>query len=57
MSFLSVYVQIDLTGLSVFEYTHPCDHEELREMLVHRTGETCPYENTHTLRFLLKQLC
>uniref|UniRef100_A0A8C9LDW4 Hypoxia-inducible factor 1-alpha n=1 Tax=Pavo cristatus TaxID=9049 RepID=A0A8C9LDW4_PAVCR len=24
--------QFDLTGHSVFDFTHPCDHEELREM-------------------------
>lgn len=32
-------LQFDLTGHSVFDFTHPCDQEELREMLVHRTGE------------------
>uniref|UniRef100_A0A8C8VEJ4 Hypoxia-inducible factor 1-alpha n=1 Tax=Pelusios castaneus TaxID=367368 RepID=A0A8C8VEJ4_9SAUR len=31
--------QFELTGHSVFDFTHPCDHEELREMLTHRTGE------------------
>ncbi|XP_053357565.1 hypoxia inducible factor 1 subunit alpha a [Clarias gariepinus] len=30
--------QIDLSGQSVFDFTHPCDHEEIREMLVNRTG-------------------
>nr|XP_055026005.1 hypoxia inducible factor 1 subunit alpha a isoform X2 [Misgurnus anguillicaudatus] len=30
--------QIDLIGHSVFEFSHPCDHEELREMLAHRIG-------------------
>ncbi|GAA6080561.1 hypoxia inducible factor 1 subunit alpha a isoform X1, partial [Tachysurus ichikawai] len=29
--------QIDLSGQSVFDFTHPCDHEEIREMLVNRT--------------------
>ncbi|KTG34309.1 hypothetical protein cypCar_00003165 [Cyprinus carpio] len=32
--------QFDLTGHSIFEFSHPCDHEELREMLVHRTGNS-----------------
>uniref|UniRef100_A0AAX7SE14 Hypoxia-inducible factor 1-alpha n=1 Tax=Astatotilapia calliptera TaxID=8154 RepID=A0AAX7SE14_ASTCA len=32
--------QFDLTGHSVFDFTHPCDQEELREMLIHRPGET-----------------
>ncbi|XP_053476182.1 hypoxia inducible factor 1 subunit alpha a [Ictalurus furcatus] len=30
--------QIDLSGQSVFDFTHPCDHEEIREVLVNRTG-------------------
>lgn len=32
-------LQFDLTGQSVFDFIHPCDQEELREMLVHKTGE------------------
>lgn len=32
-------LQFDLKGHSVFDFIHPCDQEELREMLVHRTGE------------------
>lgn len=32
-------LQFELTGHSVFDFTHPCDHEELREMLTHRNGE------------------
>lgn len=32
-------MQFELTGHSVFDFTHPCDHEELREMLTHRNGE------------------
>lgn len=34
-----IFLQFDLTGHNVFDYTHPCDQEELREMLVYRTGE------------------
>ena len=33
------FCQFDLTGQSVFDYTHPCDQEELREMLIHKTGK------------------
>lgn len=33
------FLQFELTGHSVFDFTHPCDHEELREMLTHRNGE------------------
>lgn len=33
--------QIDLMGQNVFEYSHPCDHEELREILSSKTQEEC----------------
>nr|ABO26714.1 hypoxia-inducible factor 1 alpha [Thymallus thymallus] len=50
--------QIDLTGLSMFEYTHPCDHEELREMLVHRTGTSKKSKEPNTERsFFLRMKC
>uniref|UniRef100_A0A8C2HKH8 Hypoxia-inducible factor 1-alpha n=1 Tax=Cyprinus carpio TaxID=7962 RepID=A0A8C2HKH8_CYPCA len=50
--------QIDLTGHSVFEFTHPCDHEELREMLAHRTGLSKKAKEQHTNRsFLLRMKC
>ena len=31
--------QFELNEHSVFDFTHPCDHEEMREMLTHRNGE------------------
>lgn len=41
MLFVQIFVsQFDLTGHSIFDFAHPCDHEEVREMLVHRTGES-----------------
>uniref|UniRef100_A0A8C7HCL3 Hypoxia-inducible factor 1-alpha n=1 Tax=Oncorhynchus kisutch TaxID=8019 RepID=A0A8C7HCL3_ONCKI len=50
--------QFDLTGLSVFEYTHPCDHEELREILVHRTGTSKKSKGPNTERsFFLRMKC
>uniref|UniRef100_A0A8C1J107 Hypoxia-inducible factor 1-alpha n=1 Tax=Cyprinus carpio TaxID=7962 RepID=A0A8C1J107_CYPCA len=50
--------QIDLTGHSVFEFTHPCDHEELREMLAYRTGLSKKAKEQHTNRsFLLRMKC
>nr|WLF82681.1 hypoxia-inducible factor 1 alpha A [Tor putitora] len=50
--------QIDLTGHSVFEFTHPCDHEELREMLAHRSGLSKKAKEQHTNRsFLLRMKC
>ncbi|XP_064411698.1 endothelial PAS domain-containing protein 1b isoform X2 [Latimeria chalumnae] len=30
--------QVELTGHSIFDYTHPCDHEEIRENLSLKTG-------------------
>lgn len=31
--------QIDLLGQNVYEYSHPCDHEEIREVLSSKTQE------------------
>ncbi|XP_068597003.1 endothelial PAS domain-containing protein 1b [Brachionichthys hirsutus] len=30
--------QVDLTGHSIFDFTHPCDHEEIRENLTLKTA-------------------
>ncbi|KAL4656336.1 hypoxia-inducible factor 1 alpha subunit-like [Arapaima gigas] len=50
--------QFDLTGHSVFDFTHPCDHEELREMLVHRTGGSKKVKEKNTERsFFLRMKC
>nr|UEP53765.1 hypoxia-inducible factor-1alpha [Plecoglossus altivelis] len=50
--------QFDLTGHSVFDYTHPCDQEELREMLVHRTGSLKKSKEQTTERsFFLRMKC
>jgi hypoxia-inducible factor 1 alpha len=32
--------QIDLIGQSIYEFTHPCDHEEIREMLLEKPHHT-----------------
>ncbi|XP_058242460.1 hypoxia inducible factor 1 subunit alpha a isoform X2 [Hemibagrus wyckioides] len=47
--------QIDLSGQSVFDFTHPCDHEEIREMLVNRTG-SCKKSRNDQSR-LLRMKC
>lgn len=31
--------QVELTGHSIFDFTHPCDHEEIRENLNVKSGE------------------
>ncbi|XP_064179975.1 hypoxia inducible factor 1 subunit alpha a [Anguilla rostrata] len=50
--------QFDLTGHSVFDFTHPCDHEEMREMLVHRTGSSKKAKEPSTERsFFLRMKC
>ncbi|XP_013925478.1 PREDICTED: hypoxia-inducible factor 1-alpha [Thamnophis sirtalis] len=48
----------ELTGHSVFDFTHPCDHEELREMLIHRNGSVKKGKDQNTERsFFLRMKC
>ncbi|XP_072538837.1 hypoxia inducible factor 1 subunit alpha b [Salminus brasiliensis] len=49
--------QFDLTGHSVFDFAHPCDHEEMREMLVHRTGSKKTKEQNTERSFFLRMKC
>ncbi|XP_052390779.1 hypoxia-inducible factor 1-alpha isoform X2 [Carassius gibelio] len=49
--------QFDLTGHSIFEFSHPCDHEELREMLVHKTGSKKTKEQNTERSFFLRMKC
>ncbi|XP_019940496.1 hypoxia inducible factor 1 subunit alpha a [Paralichthys olivaceus] len=49
--------QFDLTGHSVFDFTHPCDQEELREMLIHRTGSKKTKESNTERSFFLRMKC
>ncbi|XP_053553268.1 hypoxia-inducible factor 1-alpha [Bombina bombina] len=50
--------QFELTGHSVFDFTHPCDHEELREMLTHRSGSAKKGKEQITERsFFLRMKC
>uniref|UniRef100_A0A665WE39 Hypoxia-inducible factor 1-alpha n=1 Tax=Echeneis naucrates TaxID=173247 RepID=A0A665WE39_ECHNA len=49
--------QFDLTGHSVFDFTHPCDQEELREMLIHRTGSKKGKEPNTERNFFLRMKC
>ena len=32
-TFSFVYPQLDLMGQSVYEFSHPCDHDEVRDTL------------------------
>ncbi|XP_041121502.1 hypoxia-inducible factor 1-alpha-like isoform X3 [Polyodon spathula] len=50
--------QFELTGHSLFDFAHPCDHEELREVLTHRTGSTKKGKEQNTERsFFLRMKC
>uniref|UniRef100_A0A8C2KRD7 Hypoxia-inducible factor 1-alpha n=1 Tax=Cyprinus carpio TaxID=7962 RepID=A0A8C2KRD7_CYPCA len=49
--------QFNLTGHSIFEFSHPCDHEELREMLVHKTGSKKTKEQNTERSFFLRMKC
>ncbi|RVE57229.1 hypothetical protein OJAV_G00214360 [Oryzias javanicus] len=49
--------QFDLTGHNVFDYTHPCDQEELREMLVYRPGSKKAKEPNPERSFFLRMKC
>ncbi|XP_034960214.1 hypoxia-inducible factor 1-alpha isoform X1 [Zootoca vivipara] len=50
--------QFELTGHSVFDFTHPCDQEELREMLTHRNGSVKKGKEHNTERsFFLRMKC
>lgn len=33
-----ISTQVELTGHSIFDFTHPCDHEEIRENLSLKNG-------------------
>ncbi|XP_014843363.1 PREDICTED: hypoxia-inducible factor 1-alpha [Poecilia mexicana] len=49
--------QFDLIGHSVFDFTHPCDQEELREMLVYRSGSKKVKEPSTERSFFLRMKC
>lgn len=37
--------QVELTGHSIFDFTHPCDHDEIRENLSLKTGASIGKKN------------
>ncbi|KAJ8269978.1 hypothetical protein GJAV_G00108900 [Gymnothorax javanicus] len=50
--------QLDLAGHSIFDFAHPCDHEEIRDVLVHRTGPSKKAKEMNTDRsFFLRMKC
>ncbi|XP_069772366.1 hypoxia inducible factor 1 subunit alpha a isoform X2 [Narcine bancroftii] len=50
--------QFELIGHSIFDFTHPCDHEEMREMLSHKQGLSKKGKDQNTERnFFLRMKC
>uniref|UniRef100_A0A8C7N7F4 Endothelial PAS domain protein 1 n=1 Tax=Oncorhynchus kisutch TaxID=8019 RepID=A0A8C7N7F4_ONCKI len=52
--------QVELTGQSIFDFTHPCDHDEIRENLNLKTGNysLCPRERVRVKRdFFMRMKC
>nr|ADH01741.1 hypoxia-inducible factor 1 alpha [Callionymus valenciennei] len=49
--------QLDLAGHSVFNFTHPCDQEELRETLQHRAGTKKSRDVNSARSFFLRMKC
>ncbi|XP_062858272.1 hypoxia inducible factor 1 subunit alpha b [Trichomycterus rosablanca] len=49
--------QFDLSGHSLYDFAHPCDHEEIREVLVHRIGCKKTKEQNTERSFFLRMKC
>ncbi|XP_048394242.2 hypoxia inducible factor 1 subunit alpha a isoform X4 [Stegostoma tigrinum] len=49
--------QFELIGHSVFDFTHPCDHEEIREMLSHRGLQKKGKDQNTERNFFLRMKC
>ncbi|XP_051946558.1 endothelial PAS domain-containing protein 1-like isoform X2 [Xyrauchen texanus] len=50
--------QVELTGHSIFDFTHPCDHEEIRENLSFKTGMGKKVKDLKTERdFFMRMKC
>lgn len=50
--------QVELTGHSIFDFTHPCDHEEIRENLSLKSGMGKKVKELNTERdFFMRMKC
>ncbi|XP_048391629.1 endothelial PAS domain-containing protein 1b isoform X3 [Stegostoma tigrinum] len=50
--------QVELTGHSIFDFTHPCDHEEIRENLTVKCGFGKKHRDMNTERdFFMRMKC
>ena len=47
-------LQVDLLGHSIFDYSHPCDHEEMREVLLEKTNDE---EQVLDRNFFIRMKC
>ncbi|XP_035678467.1 hypoxia-inducible factor 1-alpha-like [Branchiostoma floridae] len=45
--------QLELTGHSIFDFTHPCDHEEIRDVLCTKNG----YTKNKACSFFMRMKC
>ncbi|XP_078724366.1 hypoxia-inducible factor 1-alpha isoform X2 [Lampetra fluviatilis] len=49
--------QVDLMGHSIFDFVHPCDQEEVREMLVYRQAGKKAKEGSTERDFFMRMKC
>nr|WNN25273.1 hypoxia-inducible factor 1 [Terebellides stroemii] len=49
--------QIELIGHSVYDFSHPCDHDEIREVLQDKSGHTGGDADNHQVSFLMRMKC
>lgn len=49
-----VHLQMDLIGQNIYEYSHPCDHDELRDCLSLKPTEN---NENHIYSFFLRLKC
>ena len=59
-----LFFQTELMGNSIYDFTHPCDHEEIREQLSSRhmvapinSGNHKPLKKRHHHDFLIRFKC
>nr|WNN25275.1 hypoxia-inducible factor 1 [Tubulanus polymorphus] len=47
--------QVDIIGLSIYEFSHPCDHDEIREMLLEKPHQL--ENSTDERQFFMRMKC
>lgn len=51
-----LFLKLELMGQSVFDFTHPCDHDEIKEMLTIKQG-TQQLASSDSRKFFLRMKC